>query len=150
MIIRHCQKKTYSTFFTLQKSNANSSNKYKEACSYKIIYIIENIYIYYVIIRLRALELSSVAKHNCNFFLSGWSPEGCQVEWSNSTHTGCACSHLTNFAVLMDVRGVPLSRGHETALRLITLVGCAVSAVALAAAVAVFQCCRNMKVRTNA
>ena len=32
-----------------------------------------------------------------------WSREGCHVvtEQSNSTHTVCACDHLTNFAILM-------------------------------------------------
>ncbi|XP_013148877.1 PREDICTED: latrophilin Cirl isoform X2 [Papilio polytes] len=97
---------------------------------------------------MKHLKIENVTNPVCVFWdytLHGWSPEGCQVEWSNATHTGCACSHLTNFAILMDVHGVALGHQHELALRLLTLVGCGVSSVALVAAVLVFQCCRNMK-----
>ncbi|KAG8540404.1 hypothetical protein GDO81_019368, partial [Engystomops pustulosus] len=30
-----------------------------------------------------------------------WSTEGCEVEYSNTTHTSCKCNHLTHFAILM-------------------------------------------------
>ena len=30
-----------------------------------------------------------------------WSTQGCRLLDTNATHTSCACSHLTNFAVLM-------------------------------------------------
>lgn len=33
--------------------------------------------------------------------LGYWSTQGCRLVESNKTHTTCACSHLTNFAVLM-------------------------------------------------
>lgn len=69
------------------------------------------------------------------------------MEWSNETHTGCACSHLTNFAILMDVHGVALSPGHQLALQTITYIGCGISTVALGAAMIVFMCFRNGKVR---
>ncbi|XP_045507482.1 latrophilin Cirl isoform X2 [Colias croceus] len=97
---------------------------------------------------MKHLKTENVTNPACVFWdytLHGWSPEGCQVEWSNLTHTGCACSHLTNFAILMDVHGVSLSAKHEMALRLLTFIGCAISAVALLAAILVFQCFRNMK-----
>ena len=40
-----------------------------------------------------------------------WSREGCHVvtEQSNSTHTVCACDHLTNFAILMGSREFSVS-----------------------------------------
>jgi len=38
------------------------------------------------------------------FFHSGWSEEGCSVIYSNQTHTLCKCNHLTNFAILMDLK----------------------------------------------
>ncbi|XP_031765534.2 latrophilin Cirl isoform X2 [Galleria mellonella] len=101
---------------------------------------------------MKHLRTENVTNPACVFWdytLHGWSPEGCQVEWSNSTHTGCACSHLTNFAILMDVQGIPLSGKHVLALRLITLIGCAISAVALFAAIIVFQCFKNMKVSVS-
>ncbi|XP_026317038.1 latrophilin Cirl isoform X4 [Hyposmocoma kahamanoa] len=97
---------------------------------------------------MKHLKTENVTNPACVFWdytLHGWSSEGCQVEWSNLTHTGCACSHLTNFAVLMDVHGVALGAKHEMALRLLTFIGCAISAIALLAAIIVFQCFRNMK-----
>ncbi|XP_053619225.1 latrophilin Cirl isoform X2 [Plodia interpunctella] len=97
---------------------------------------------------MKHLKTENVTNPACVFWdytLHGWSPEGCQVEWSNLTHTGCACSHLTNFAILMDVQGIPLDAHHQLALRLITLIGCGISAVALFAAIIVFQCFKNMK-----
>ncbi|XP_045518501.1 latrophilin Cirl isoform X2 [Pieris brassicae] len=97
---------------------------------------------------MKHLKTENVTNPACVFWdytLHGWSPEGCEVEWSNLTHTGCACSHLTNFAILMDVHGVSIGAKHVMALRLLTLIGCAISAVALLAAIVVFQCFRNMK-----
>lgn len=38
------------------------------------------------------------------YFYSGWSEEGCSVIYSNQTHTLCQCNHLTNFAILMDLK----------------------------------------------
>ncbi|XP_072946025.1 latrophilin Cirl isoform X2 [Epargyreus clarus] len=97
---------------------------------------------------MKHLKTENVTNPACVFWdytLHGWSPEGCQVEWSNLTHTECACSHLTNFAILMDVHGINVSATHEMALSLLTFIGCAISAVALLAAIIVFQCFRNMK-----
>ncbi|XP_022834043.1 latrophilin Cirl isoform X3 [Spodoptera litura] len=99
-------------------------------------------------ITMKHIKTENVTNPACVFWdytLHGWSPEGCQVEWSNSTHTGCACSHLTNFAILMDVHAVPLSAAHELALQTLTYIGCGISTVALAAAIIVFTCFRNGK-----
>lgn len=30
-----------------------------------------------------------------------WSTQDCRLGDTNSTHTSCSCTHLTNFAVLM-------------------------------------------------
>lgn len=38
-----------------------------------------------------------------------WSDEGCWVQASNMSHTVCACTHLTNFAVIMEVADVKVS-----------------------------------------
>lgn len=97
--------------------------------------------------KLLQLKLSTFLTIYKSFLHSGWSPEGCHVEWSNETHTGCACSHLTNFAILMDVHGVALSPAHQLALQTITYIGCGISTVALGAAMFVFMCFRNGKVR---
>lgn len=45
-----------------------------------------------------------VILHILKFFYSGWSEEGCSVVYSNQTHTLCKCNHLTNFAILMDLK----------------------------------------------
>jgi len=34
-----------------------------------------------------------------------WATDGCSLVRSNTTHTTCACDHLTNFAVLMATTG---------------------------------------------
>jgi len=41
------------------------------------------------------------------FFYSKWSDEGCRVVKTNRTHTVCQCTHLTNFAILMDLQPPP-------------------------------------------
>ena len=47
---------------------------------------------------------------DCNSLLSGrWSQDGCRLVYGNRSHTVCECDHLTNFAVLMDVRGVEVN-----------------------------------------
>ncbi|KAJ7330241.1 hypothetical protein OS493_022765 [Desmophyllum pertusum] len=58
-----------------------------------------------------------------------WSREGCHVvtEQSNSTHTVCACGHLTNFAILMGSAEFSLSKANKFALSVITYVGCVLS-----------------------
>lgn len=35
-----------------------------------------------------------------------WSTQGCKLVDTNKTHTTCACSHLTNFAILMAHREI--------------------------------------------
>ncbi|XP_070555708.1 adhesion G protein-coupled receptor E5-like [Ptychodera flava] len=61
-----------------------------------------------------------------------WSNEGCVVvdEDSNKSHTTCKCSHLTNFAVLMQLSAneIPLSAGHSVALENLTYI-CSVSSI---------------------
>ena len=39
-----------------------------------------------------------------------WLKSGCSVHLTNKTHTVCHCFHLTNFALLMDIHGVEVSR----------------------------------------
>lgn len=41
--------------------------------------------------------------------LSEWSAQGCDLEKTNQTHTVCRCSHMTHFAVLMNLKGEAVS-----------------------------------------
>jgi hypothetical protein len=77
-----------------------------------------------------------------------WSTQDCKMVATNTTHTVCQCTHLTNFAILMDVHCVQvghisfwnsialsselqLSDAHKFGLAFITYAGCIVSIVCL-------------------
>ena len=80
-----------------------------------------------------------------DFDVSDWSSDGC-VTVVNASTTTCRCRHLTNFAVLVSLRhtsDVLFSDAFDDAsdaqnLRLITLIGCSCSAVALFVSVVFF------------
>ncbi|XP_050526873.1 latrophilin Cirl [Daktulosphaira vitifoliae] len=53
------------------------------------------------------LQIDNVSNPTCVFWdytENGWSEEGCSVIYTNQTHTLCQCNHLTNFAILMDLK----------------------------------------------
>ncbi|NWI47333.1 AGRL1 protein, partial [Picathartes gymnocephalus] len=61
-----------------------------------------------VVFTLPHLETKNHFGANCSFWnysersMAGhWSSQGCRLLRSNGTHSSCACSHLTNFALLM-------------------------------------------------
>uniref|UniRef100_A0A8C5EB96 Adhesion G protein-coupled receptor D1 n=1 Tax=Gouania willdenowi TaxID=441366 RepID=A0A8C5EB96_GOUWI len=56
-----------------------------------------------------------------------WSNEGCVRSQGNMTYSECLCNHLTNFAILMQVVPLELTRGHKVALSTIGYVGCSIS-----------------------
>ncbi|XP_062360445.1 adhesion G-protein coupled receptor D1 isoform X1 [Cinclus cinclus] len=56
-----------------------------------------------------------------------WSNEGCVRESGDLNHSVCLCNHLTNFAILMQVVPLKLTREHQVALSSITYIGCALS-----------------------
>ncbi|XP_072173174.1 latrophilin-like protein 1 [Diadema setosum] len=85
---------------------------------------------------------------SCIFYVYGdedgsgyWSSEGCRVVESNRSHTKCACNHLTNFAILLDVTGVytEIPAVHNLALELLTLIGCSISIACLAVSIFAFS-----------
>uniref|UniRef100_A0A670K9I0 Adhesion G protein-coupled receptor L1 n=1 Tax=Podarcis muralis TaxID=64176 RepID=A0A670K9I0_PODMU len=66
-----------------------------------------------VIFTLSHLEEKNHFNANCSFWnysersmMGYWSTQGCRLVETNTTHTTCACSHLTNFAVLMAHREI--------------------------------------------
>lgn len=59
------------------------------------------------------LQMEHYFNSNCSFWnysersmMGYWSTQGCKLLDSNKTHTTCACSHLTNFAILMAHREI--------------------------------------------
>ncbi|ESO92386.1 hypothetical protein LOTGIDRAFT_216894 [Lottia gigantea] len=69
-----------------------------------------------------------------------WSQEGCKLVKTDDSSTTCQCDHLTNFAILMDVKGVEMSVIHSSLLRYITLVGCIISIICLLLCFITFNC----------
>ncbi|XP_006799273.1 adhesion G-protein coupled receptor G2 [Neolamprologus brichardi] len=63
----------------------------------------------------------------------GWSSVGCFVVNSTPEYTICSCSHLTSFAVLLDLSRQELPDQKNTQiLTFITYIGCGISAIFLA------------------
>ncbi|XP_023576398.1 adhesion G-protein coupled receptor D1 isoform X2 [Octodon degus] len=67
-----------------------------------------------------------------------WSSQGCARREGNLSHSICRCTHLTNFAILMQVVPLELPRGHQVALSSISYVGCVLSVLCLAATLVTF------------
>ncbi|KAB1259968.1 Adhesion G protein-coupled receptor L1 [Camelus dromedarius] len=93
---------------------------------------------------------------NCSFWnysersmLGYWSTQGCRLVESNKTHTTCACSHLTNFAVLMAHREIYQGRINELLLSVITWVGIVISLVCLAICISTFCFLRGLQTDRN-
>ncbi|XP_061417742.1 adhesion G-protein coupled receptor D1 [Lethenteron reissneri] len=60
-----------------------------------------------------------------------WSNAGCARTQGNGSFSVCKCTHLTNFAILMQVTPLQLSEHHQRALSTISYVGCAISITCL-------------------
>ncbi|XP_025057425.1 adhesion G protein-coupled receptor L2 isoform X11 [Alligator sinensis] len=94
---------------------------------------------------------------NCSFWnysertmMGYWSTQGCKLVDTNKTHTTCACSHLTNFAILMAHREVVYKDGvHELLLTVITWVGIVISLVCLAICIFTFCFFRGLQSDRN-
>lgn len=101
-----------------------------------------------VLITLRHNQEENMSDPQCvfwDFSKRDWSNQGCWVEDTSRTHTTCACNHLTNFAVLMDVRAVRISYSNDVALQVITYVGCFVSIVCMVLTIITFHFFRSLE-----
>ncbi|ELK14243.1 Putative G-protein coupled receptor 133 [Pteropus alecto] len=67
-----------------------------------------------------------------------WSNQGCVLAEGSLAHSVCRCSHLTNFAILMQVVPLELTRGHQVALSSISYIGCSLSVLCLAITLVTF------------
>uniref|UniRef100_A0A663FF59 Adhesion G protein-coupled receptor L1 n=1 Tax=Aquila chrysaetos chrysaetos TaxID=223781 RepID=A0A663FF59_AQUCH len=93
----------------------------------------------------------TISNANCSFWnysersMTGhWSTQGCRLLDTNATHTSCACSHLTNFAVLMAHRESYQGRLNEVLLSVISWVGIVVALVCLGVCISAFCCLRGL------
>ncbi|XP_070131650.1 adhesion G-protein coupled receptor D1 isoform X4 [Equus caballus] len=67
-----------------------------------------------------------------------WSNQGCALVEGNLSYSICHCTHLTNFAILMQVVPLELTRGHQVALSSISYIGCSLSVLCLAVTLVTF------------
>ncbi|XP_041032932.1 adhesion G protein-coupled receptor E3-like isoform X1 [Carcharodon carcharias] len=72
---------------------------------------------------------------------SFWSPEGCELVFSNRTHTVCRAFHLSSFAILMALKDLP----DVFEVEVITYVGLSISLVCLLLTIATFATCHSVK-----
>ncbi|XP_041507416.1 adhesion G protein-coupled receptor L2 isoform X28 [Microtus oregoni] len=93
---------------------------------------------------------------NCSFWnysertmMGYWSTQGCKLVDTNKTRTTCACSHLTNFAILMAHREISVNDVHELLLKVITWVGIIVSLICLAICIFTFCFFRGLQSDRN-
>ncbi|XP_061039953.1 adhesion G protein-coupled receptor L4 isoform X2 [Eubalaena glacialis] len=66
-----------------------------------------------------------------------WSSEGCELTYSNETHTSCRCNHLTHFAILMS-SGSSIGIKDYNILTRITQLGIIISLICLALCIFTF------------
>ncbi|XP_040075366.2 latrophilin Cirl isoform X2 [Ixodes scapularis] len=87
-----------------------------------------------ITVTLKHIQEQNVTNPQCvfwNYDMQTWSTEGCWVHMYNSTHTTCACDHLTNFAVLMEVQPFQAYSSDPRTLKVITTVGCVLGIIFL-------------------
>uniref|UniRef100_A0AC34F4U0 Uncharacterized protein n=1 Tax=Panagrolaimus sp. ES5 TaxID=591445 RepID=A0AC34F4U0_9BILA len=75
-----------------------------------------------------------------------WSQRGCILVETAEEFTKCSCTHLTSFAILMDINSNldRLIGGNAIALDLITIFGCALSVVCLCITFLIFTLFRSL------
>nr|QVK45647.1 G protein-coupled receptor [Proales similis] len=84
-------------------------------------------------------------------FKPNWSTDGCALSFSNLTHSVCECTHLTHFALLMDVYGVQeqMDEKHRLALTIITIVCSSISCVSILLTLLGFQSLKKLRKRRD-
>ncbi|XP_072275642.1 adhesion G protein-coupled receptor L2 isoform X9 [Pyxicephalus adspersus] len=102
---------------------------------------------------LEHIDPNNYFNANCSFWnysertmMGYWSTQGCRLVETNKTHTTCACTHLTNFAILMAHREIVYkNQMHELLLTVITWVGIVISLVCLAICIFTFCFFRGLQ-----
>ncbi|XP_018116195.1 adhesion G protein-coupled receptor L2 isoform X20 [Xenopus laevis] len=110
-----------------------------------------------VFFTLEHLDPNNYFNANCSFWnysertmMGYWSTQGCRLVETNKTHTTCACSHLTNFAILMAHREIVYNNHvQELLLTVITWIGIVISLVCLAICIFTFSFFRGLQSDRN-
>ncbi|XP_067055563.1 uncharacterized protein [Acropora muricata] len=94
-------------------------------------------------LQFKKLEVENASKPSCSFVdfkQNGgtWLERGCHVVEDEPLSVTCACNHLTNFAILMQVKEFHIPTHHMKALTVITYVGCGISLFGLVLTLATF------------
>jgi latrophilin 1 len=98
--------------------------------------------------QLEVTPICSYWHYNKRTFDSGhWSSDGCHLKATNKTHTVCQCTHLTHFAILMDIYGVheQLPEPHQLALTLITIICSVISCISIILTLLAFRFLKIIK-----
>ncbi|XP_022255105.1 adhesion G protein-coupled receptor L2-like [Limulus polyphemus] len=104
----------------------------------------------FVRISLEHLEVDEFTNPRCVFWnfskSSGgdWDESGCHLTKTSRTHTQCSCSHLTNFAVLMDIGGVV---PNNEIMNILSTCCCSLSIAALVLSIFCFISFRALRTR---
>lgn len=111
--------------------------------SYHMVKLAESVTIYF-----KHIQEENVTNPQCVFWdldTREWSVEGCWVKSYNFTHTVCACDHLTNFALMMDVSATKINHSENIMLKIFTYIGCSVSMLFLILTLIFLQMVKNLK-----
>ncbi|XP_076347019.1 adhesion G protein-coupled receptor L2-like isoform X2 [Tachypleus tridentatus] len=104
----------------------------------------------FVRISLEHLEVDKFSNPRCVFwnfsknFGGDWDESGCHRTKTSRTHTQCSCSHLTNFAVLMDIGGVV---PNDEIMNILSICCCSLSIAALVLSIVCFISFRALRSR---
>ncbi|XP_076340874.1 latrophilin Cirl-like isoform X3 [Tachypleus tridentatus] len=101
-----------------------------------------------VIISLKHIQEENATNAHCVYWdviIREWSGEGCWVKKSNISHTVCACNHLTNFAVLMEVKPLEMAHGKNSLLQILTSTSCALCGLFVLATIAALHLTKNLQ-----
>ncbi|XP_054161421.1 latrophilin Cirl-like isoform X2 [Oppia nitens] len=83
---------------------------------------------------LRHIQEENVSNPKCVYWdveRKDWLSDGCWMQSTNATHTVCMCSHLTHFALLMDIRPIDLLVTDSNWQKLVAIIGCAIAMLIL-------------------
>ncbi|KAK1153943.1 adhesion G protein-coupled receptor E1-like [Acipenser oxyrinchus oxyrinchus] len=76
-----------------------------------------------------------------------WSPEGCEEIQTNETHTVCSCTHLSTFALIMEIEKP--QHHDDDMLELINLIAVPINLFFLSCAIITFTCCQSIQNANN-